>query len=109
MMCGQLPFEDADIQQLFKKILSGVYTTPAFVTDRAKDLLAGLLRVDPARRFTTMDVRADPWFEEPGVTAMASDAASPKVTVIQDAMGIKAWVKLQRPRVRLLPNFRKVF
>ena len=28
MVCGYLPFDDDDLQQLYKKIIAGVYKTP---------------------------------------------------------------------------------
>ena len=39
MVCGYLPFEDSNTSQLYKKILSGEYILPNFVSEEFKDLL----------------------------------------------------------------------
>ncbi len=31
LLCGHLPFDDDDIQQLYKKIASGTYTSPDYL------------------------------------------------------------------------------
>lgn len=47
MVCGYLPFEDANTSLLYKKILSGEYVLPAGVSSSFRDLLAKILNVDP--------------------------------------------------------------
>jgi hypothetical protein len=50
------------VPSLFKKIRSGVYAEPAYLSAPAKHLLSRLLTVDPLRRATVDEIRADPWF-----------------------------------------------
>jgi len=50
MVCGYLPFEDANTSLLYKKILSGEYVLPAAVSPSFRDLLSKILTVDPAKR-----------------------------------------------------------
>ena len=38
-LCGTLPFDDKDIQTLYRKILAGQYNKPANLTNESKDLL----------------------------------------------------------------------
>lgn len=62
MLCGYLPFEDPDTPALYKKILAGNYSVADHVSADGRDLLAGLLTTDPARRFTIRHIYAHPWF-----------------------------------------------
>jgi 5'-AMP-activated protein kinase catalytic alpha subunit len=39
MLCGRLPFCDADAQTLYKKVLSGIYKIPSHVSPEAKHLI----------------------------------------------------------------------
>ena len=52
MVCGYLPFEDSNTSQLYKKILSGEYILPNFISNDFKDLLEKILNVDPTKRFS---------------------------------------------------------
>ena len=51
MVCGYLPFEDTNTSALYKKILSGSYELPPFVSPELKDLLSHVLCVDPLHRY----------------------------------------------------------
>lgn len=39
MVCGYLPFEDPNTNQLYKKILNAEYAIPAFISDDCRDLI----------------------------------------------------------------------
>jgi 5'-AMP-activated protein kinase catalytic alpha subunit len=62
LICGYLPFEDANTSQLYKKILNADYQLPGFVSDEAKDLFTRILNTDPETRYTISQIRAHPWF-----------------------------------------------
>mmetsp|Transcript_183330 Transcript_183330/g.581372 ORF Transcript_183330/g.581372 Transcript_183330/m.581372 type:complete len:466 (+) Transcript_183330:103-1500(+) len=64
LVCGYLPFEDQNTAALYKKILAADYTLPNFISDAVKDLIAGLLTVDPQKRATVNSVRAHPWYRQ---------------------------------------------
>lgn len=64
LVCGFLPFEDQSTAALYKKILTADYSLPDFITDAVKDLIAGLLTVDPERRHTIPIVRQHPWYRQ---------------------------------------------
>ena len=51
MVCGYLPFEDANTGELYKKILACDYKAPKFISAGAKDLIACLLNTDPNKRY----------------------------------------------------------
>ncbi|KAJ2686316.1 Protein kinase [Coemansia spiralis] len=62
MMCGRLPFDDDHIPALFKKITSGVFTMPGYLSQGARAVLSGLLQVDPLKRMTLAQCRQHAWF-----------------------------------------------
>jgi 5'-AMP-activated protein kinase catalytic alpha subunit len=62
LLCGNLPFDDEHIPNLFKKIKNGIYTLPGFLSEGSRDLIPRLLVVDPMRRYTIEDIRRHPWF-----------------------------------------------
>jgi 5'-AMP-activated protein kinase catalytic alpha subunit len=64
LICGYLPFEDPNTNQLYKKILSGEFKTPEFLSLEAKDLLKGILNTDPEKRFSIDQVRRHRWFNQ---------------------------------------------
>lgn len=64
MVCGTLPFDDDYIPSLFKKINEGRFTIPPFVPNDVRELLEGMLRVNPAERLTMSQIRQHSWFQE---------------------------------------------
>ena len=64
MVCGYLPFEDNNTSQLYKKILSGEYVLPNFISDHFKDLLEKILNVDPTKRFSLEEIYSHPWCKQ---------------------------------------------
>ena len=51
MICGFLPFEDNDQNELYRKIKEGIYELPDTLSENAQSLLQGLLNIDPDQRF----------------------------------------------------------
>jgi serine/threonine protein kinase len=70
MTCGYLPFEDPNTAQLYRKIKSGEYRCPNFLSTEARSLIQSVLNTDPDRRYGLEEVRRHPWYqlstEEPG-------------------------------------------
>ncbi|KAI0079547.1 snf 1 [Panus rudis PR-1116 ss-1] len=62
MLCGRLPFEDDDVQNLFSKITQGVYHMPAYLSPDARHLINGMLAVDPVKRITVPEILEHPFF-----------------------------------------------
>jgi 5'-AMP-activated protein kinase, catalytic alpha subunit len=62
LICGFLPFEDPDTAKLYKKILSGEFKMPSFVSDNGQDLLKRILNTDPEKRYKIEEIRASSWF-----------------------------------------------
>eukprot|EP00239_Pterosperma_sp_CCMP1384_P003851 CAMPEP_0197843236 /NCGR_PEP_ID=MMETSP1438-20131217/62_1 /TAXON_ID=1461541 /ORGANISM="Pterosperma sp., Strain CCMP1384" /LENGTH=436 /DNA_ID=CAMNT_0043453241 /DNA_START=630 /DNA_END=1940 /DNA_ORIENTATION=- len=98
LLCGFQPFDSENEQDLFNLIQTGEYSLedPVWnnVSDEAKDLIANLLCIHPAKRMTAADALKHPWFrKEMGVQApplshvharlrdLVNKMAYPRVTV----------------------------
>ena len=62
LLCGCLPFEDQNTSQLYKKILSGEFQIPDFLSPEAKNILKKILITDPDKRADFDILKKDPWF-----------------------------------------------
>lgn len=63
LLCGCLPFESDNIDELFKKILRGKYIEPAWLSSGSKRLLRRMLCVDPLKRIRVSELVNDPWIK----------------------------------------------
>ncbi|KAK9809416.1 hypothetical protein WJX73_003883 [Symbiochloris irregularis] len=63
MLCGRLPFSapKSNKQELCAKILRGTYNVPDYMSLEARDLVSGMLTLDPAQRITLPQVLKHPW------------------------------------------------
>lgn len=64
MVCGTLPFDDEELPKLYKKIGSGQFDIPSFVSDKCADLFKKILVVDPEKRIDMKGIMSHPWFLE---------------------------------------------
>jgi 5'-AMP-activated protein kinase catalytic alpha subunit len=62
MLCGYLPFEDSNTSNLYKKIMTGDFKVPNWVSVEASDILRKILVTDPEKRYTIEKIRNHPWF-----------------------------------------------
>jgi 5'-AMP-activated protein kinase catalytic alpha subunit len=62
MICGYLPFEDSNTSLLYKKIMSGEYKCPKFISEDAKDLLSKILKTNPEERYTIDQIKSHKWY-----------------------------------------------
>lgn len=63
MVCGFLPFEDANQDKLYKKIIDGKFALPSFISDTCKDLIRKIMNVDQEKRFTIAEIKSHPWYK----------------------------------------------
>jgi 5'-AMP-activated protein kinase catalytic alpha subunit len=63
LLTGTLPFDDDNVQILFKKIRSGIFPIPDYLNPSVVDLLQKMLTVDPVRRATVKEIREHEWFK----------------------------------------------
>ncbi|KAF4527047.1 hypothetical protein B566_EDAN001596 [Ephemera danica] len=61
LLCGHLPFDDNNIGQLYRKIMRGQYKMPGWLSTDSKDLIRGMLQVDPTRRLNMGQICCHPW------------------------------------------------
>jgi len=61
LLCGYLPFDDDNINLLYKKIQNGKYDLPAWLSQDSIQLLADLLQIDPKKRITMQQLVFHPW------------------------------------------------
>ena len=65
LLSGKLPFEHADHVECFGLIMRGKFSMESetwnHISDEAKNLISGLLVVDPDLRFNKDQIRAHPW------------------------------------------------
>ncbi|MCJ1471445.1 Protein kinase [Lambiella insularis] len=64
LLVGRLPFDDEFIPALFRKINSGNYHTPSYLSSGARHLIHKMLKVNPVQRITIQEIRQDAWFNE---------------------------------------------
>ena len=72
LLCGFLPFEDASLANLYRKIQRGTYYVPDWLSPASVSLLAGLMRVEPTQRLTLDQLRRHPWVTANGVLESVS-------------------------------------
>ena len=61
LLCGYLPFDDDNINLLYKKIQNGKYELPSWLSQDSINLLGDLLQTDPKRRLTMQQLVYHPW------------------------------------------------
>ncbi|XP_011632923.1 maternal embryonic leucine zipper kinase-like [Pogonomyrmex barbatus] len=61
LLCGFLPFDDNSLENLYKKILSGKYEEPHWLSNNSKTLIKSMLQIDPAKRITIQELCRHPW------------------------------------------------
>jgi serine/threonine protein kinase len=62
MLAGYLPFDDPQLDELFKKIQRGDYRMCKTFTEPVKDIITKMLNTDPKKRITLDGVMRHPWF-----------------------------------------------
>jgi len=94
IVCGYLPFEDPNTAVLYKKILSGDYTIPSFVSEEAKDLISKLLKTDVAERYSAEEALDHPW--------LRGETASDKPIPVSVLNSLKAFNNRNKFKQRIL-------
>ena len=62
MLCGYLPFGDSNENLLQNHIIKCDYEIPSFVSEDAKELIQGILKLDPLERFDFDLIKSSRWF-----------------------------------------------
>ncbi|XP_043270307.1 maternal embryonic leucine zipper kinase-like isoform X2 [Venturia canescens] len=61
LLCGFLPFDDGNIENLYKKILSGKYDEPSWLSSSSKRIIRAMLQTDPKKRITIGELCTHAW------------------------------------------------
>jgi 5'-AMP-activated protein kinase, catalytic alpha subunit len=75
MLVGYMPYEEASIAMLLRKINKGGYDVPDHLSKGAVDLIAHILVADPLKRYTVKDIVEHPWMKKEAVSAYDSASA----------------------------------
>ena len=62
MLSGKLPFDDEDIQVLYKKIKTANYIMPDYLSPIAKDFLVKIFQPNPKKRIKLDEIKEHPFF-----------------------------------------------
>lgn len=69
LLVGQLPFDDENIQNLYKKIQIGKYILPTWLTSDVRDLITSMLKTNPAERISVSKVLDHKWIKHGCINA----------------------------------------
>ena len=76
LLTGRPPFNGINEDEIMKKIKEGNYDLSKYpwgiISEDAKDLVKGLLQVDPKKRYTAKEALAHKWFESEKIKANKS-------------------------------------
>ncbi|XP_076656187.1 maternal embryonic leucine zipper kinase [Halictus rubicundus] len=61
LLCGFLPFDDNSIENLYRKILSGKYDEPSYLSNSSRRLIRAMLQIDPKKRITIQELCNHAW------------------------------------------------
>lgn len=76
LLCGRLPFDDPNIQQLLGKVRAGKFMMPEWLEPASKDLIWRMLEVDPEKRIKMADIMRHPWFTNNGKESSANPVST---------------------------------
>lgn len=76
LLCGRLPFDDPNIQQLLGKVRAGKFIMPEWLEPASKDLIWRMLEVDPEKRIKMADIMRHPWFTNNGTESSVNPVST---------------------------------
>jgi serine/threonine protein kinase len=111
MITGKLPFNGANIAELYKNISETECEYPESISTQQKDLLIRLLDKVPERRIKICDIKAHVWVTHNGALKM-QDLADEKIVAqpheIKEAISLlKIYTKIKSVMHNRLQNLRK--
>ena len=62
LICGNMPFEDDVLGQLFKKVVMCDYTLPDDISEEASNLISQILNCNLNQRVSMNELKNHPWF-----------------------------------------------
>mmetsp|Transcript_22749 Transcript_22749/g.73166 ORF Transcript_22749/g.73166 Transcript_22749/m.73166 type:complete len:612 (-) Transcript_22749:523-2358(-) len=89
LVCGYLPFEHECTSVLYKKIMSGSYSTPKWISKDVKDLMSGILNTNPDVRYSITEIRRHPWYTLIEMPVVSASVCLPTSTGTPNSAGMK--------------------
>jgi serine/threonine protein kinase len=77
MLCGTVPFKAPTLEELHKLILAGKFTFPIELSNEAKELISGMIKLEPTQRLTIPQILNHPWLKETNEMESESEDDSP--------------------------------
>lgn len=87
LAAGYLPFNDASLVNMYRKIYAGRFRCPGWFSPALRDLVRRVLDPDPSARIDADGIVAHPWFR-----AGASDEELARLLVKEEEEGQAAWL-----------------
>jgi serine/threonine protein kinase len=63
LVCGRVPFKAPTIKQLYEMVLRLEYAYPDHMSAEAKELITGMLKIEPTERLTIREILNHRWFQ----------------------------------------------
>lgn len=63
MLYGTVPFKAQSMEELHQLILKGKYLLKEDVSEEARDMMRGLLEINPKKRLTIKQIYQHPWLK----------------------------------------------
>lgn len=64
MLCGTVPFKAPTLEELHKFILAGEFKIPDHLSDDAKNLIRGMIKLEPNKRLNIPQILSHNWLKE---------------------------------------------
>ncbi len=64
MLCGTVPFKASKLEELHKLILKGDFSFPCELSEDAKGIVRGMIKLEPKQRLTVPQILSHPWLKE---------------------------------------------
>jgi len=90
MLCGTVPFKASSMEELHELIREGHFTYPVEISDEAKGLINGLLKIAPRERLSIPEILSHPWFNNTEEQFDEDDYYKPKFEATKEQPTINA-------------------
>mmetsp|Transcript_10829 Transcript_10829/g.19590 ORF Transcript_10829/g.19590 Transcript_10829/m.19590 type:complete len:404 (-) Transcript_10829:1049-2260(-) len=84
LVSGGLPFDDDNLQVLFRKVGSGEFEIPEELSENVQDLIRRMLVVDVDRRYTIDQVWKHPWMKQSSYVMAPDDYCEDYTKPVRD-------------------------
>ena len=64
LLCAKLPFDAPNLPNLMKKIKSGIFEIPTYLSEGPAKLICRMLTVNPLERITIDEIKENEWFNK---------------------------------------------